>query len=106
MPNFLIALKFLIIFGEQLLLKDRVRGLHESDAHVAVNQRGEALFERPEHFKTVLTAMLRRAIANLADTDADIAHRLSAVQGEYDISSMLSKIVFEYIFVYVYLFFS
>uniref|UniRef100_A0A1I7VFW5 Ubiquitin-like domain-containing protein n=1 Tax=Loa loa TaxID=7209 RepID=A0A1I7VFW5_LOALO len=66
---------------------DRVRGLHDSDAHVAVNQRGEALFERPEHFKNVLTAMLRRAIANLADADADIASRLSASQGEYDISN-------------------
>lgn len=58
-----------------------------------MNQRGEALFERPEHFKNVLMAMLRRAVANLADADADIAHRLSALQGEYDISSMLSEIV-------------
>ncbi|CAG9538151.1 unnamed protein product [Cercopithifilaria johnstoni] len=66
---------------------DRVRGLHDSDIHVALNQRGEALFERPEHFKSVLTAMLRRAVANLADTDADIAHRLSASQGEYNISN-------------------
>ncbi|KAM3725084.1 Large proline-rich protein [Dirofilaria immitis] len=66
---------------------DRVRGLHDSDAHVALNQRGEALFERPEHFKNVLMAMLRRAIANLADADADIAHRLNASQGEYDISN-------------------
>uniref|UniRef100_A0A8R1TT49 Ubiquitin-like domain-containing protein n=1 Tax=Onchocerca volvulus TaxID=6282 RepID=A0A8R1TT49_ONCVO len=66
---------------------DRVRGLYDSDAHVALNQRGEALFERPEHFKNVLMAMLRRAVANLADADADIAHRLSASQGEYDISN-------------------
>uniref|UniRef100_A0A0R3S3R1 Calmodulin n=1 Tax=Elaeophora elaphi TaxID=1147741 RepID=A0A0R3S3R1_9BILA len=71
----------------QLLLQDRVRGVHDSDAHVALNQRGEALFERAEHFKSVLTAMLRRAIANLADADADIAHRLNASQGEYDISN-------------------
>uniref|UniRef100_A0A915Q5Y2 Ubiquitin-like domain-containing protein n=1 Tax=Setaria digitata TaxID=48799 RepID=A0A915Q5Y2_9BILA len=66
---------------------DRVRGLHESDSHVALNQRGEALFERPEHFKNVLMAMLRRAVANLADADADIADRLNASQGEYNISN-------------------
>ncbi|EJW75263.1 hypothetical protein WUBG_13829, partial [Wuchereria bancrofti] len=65
---------------------DQVRGIQDSDAHVAVNQRGEALFERPEHFKNVLTSMLRRAVANLADADVDIARRLNASQGEYDVS--------------------
>uniref|UniRef100_A0AAF5RTH2 Ubiquitin-like domain-containing protein n=1 Tax=Wuchereria bancrofti TaxID=6293 RepID=A0AAF5RTH2_WUCBA len=66
---------------------DQVRGIQDSDAHVAVNQRGEALFERPEHFKNVLTSMLRRAVANLADADVDIARRLNASQGEYDVSN-------------------
>lgn len=83
----------MMVFFQQLLLQDRVRGIQDSDGHVALNQRGEALFERPEHFKSVLTAMLRRAIANLSDSDADIAHRLSDLQGEYDASSMFTPVI-------------
>ncbi|VDM38689.1 unnamed protein product [Toxocara canis] len=63
---------------------NEVRGNDEADDHIAMNQRGEAVFERAEHFSSVIEVMMRRAVANMADTDSDVARQLHAASGEFD----------------------
>lgn len=63
---------------------NEVRGTDETDDHIVMNQRGEAVFERAEHFSSVIEVMIRRAVANMADTDSDVARELRAAYGEFE----------------------
>uniref|UniRef100_A0A914R5W8 Uncharacterized protein n=1 Tax=Parascaris equorum TaxID=6256 RepID=A0A914R5W8_PAREQ len=67
-----------------IVLPNEVRGTDENDDHIVMNQRGEAVFERPEHFSSVIEVMIRRAVANMADTDSDVARELRSAYGEFE----------------------
>ncbi|VDN17121.1 unnamed protein product [Gongylonema pulchrum] len=52
------------------IYQERIRDLGEHTLPLVLNYNGDALFTSSEVFKSVLTEVLRRAVANLAHTDS------------------------------------